>query len=208
MTLRFNAEKPKELRHIGRILELGGIVALPTDIAYGVAADASNVEAVKSAYAVLERPIGEPSIVHLGHPRQLKDWAVDIPAVAEKLVEEHWPGALTLILHRHPHVSPLITGGGHSIALRVPAQEQLRELLSNFNLGIIVPSIGDDYCTAEDAHKLLDGKIDGVLDSGECSANAKSTILDLRGKQPIITREGSVPATALAALLGTELEIA
>ncbi|WP_157982711.1 L-threonylcarbamoyladenylate synthase [Pseudidiomarina aquimaris] len=208
MTLRFNAEKPKELRHIGRILELGGIVALPTDIAYGVAADASNVEAVKSAYAVLERPIGEPSIVHLGHPRQLKDWAVDIPAVAEKLVKEHWPGALTLILHRHPHVSPLITGGGHSIALRVPAQEQLRELLSNFNLGIIVPSIGDDYCTAEDAHKLLDGKIDGVLDSGECSANAKSTILDLRGKQPIITREGSVPAAALAALLGTELEIA
>lgn len=207
MTLRFNADNPKELRHVGRILELGGVVALPTDIAYGVAADASNVEAVKHAYAVLERPVGEPSIIHLGHPRQLKDWAVDIPAIAEKLVEEHWPGALTLILHRHPHISPLVTGGGHSIALRVPAQEQLRDLLSKFNLGIIAPAIGDDYCTAQDAHTLLDGKIDGVLDSGTCSANAKSTILDLRGKQPLITREGSVPTASLKELLGTNLQV-
>ncbi|WP_157980845.1 L-threonylcarbamoyladenylate synthase [Pseudidiomarina homiensis] len=207
MTLRFNADNPKELRHVGRILELGGVVALPTDIAYGVAADASNVEAVKHAYAVLERSVGEPSIIHLGHARQLKDWAVDIPKVAETLVDEHWPGALTLLLHRHPHVSPLVTGGGHSIALRVPAQEQLRELLSKFNLGIIAPSIGDSYCTAQDAHGLLDGKIDGVLDSGECSASAKSTIIDLRGKQPVITREGSVPAASLAELLGTDIPV-
>lgn len=203
MTLLFNAQKAEELQHVGRLLELGGVVALPTDIAYGVAADANNVEAVHRAYKAIERPVVEPSIVHIGSAEQLADWAVDIPTVAGHLVDEFWPGALTLLLHRHPHVSPLVTGGGHSIAVRVPAQAQLREILQRFSLGLIVPSIGISCTTAVDAQRLLNGKIDAVLDNGECKVEEKSTIVDLRDEQPVIMREGSVPAAALQPLLGT-----
>ena len=205
MTLRFNADNPKELRHVGRLLELGGVVALPTDIAYGVAADANNVEAIQGAYAAINRPVEEPSIVHLGSAEHISDWAVDLPPAVGHLVDAFWPGALTLLLHRHPHVSPLVTGGGHSIAVRVPAQTQLRELLTSYNLGFIVPSIAANCTTAADVDHFVTGNIDAVLDAGECAAIQKSTILDLRGEQPVLLREGGVPAARIKELLGTEL---
>ncbi|WP_157981060.1 L-threonylcarbamoyladenylate synthase [Pseudidiomarina insulisalsae] len=210
MTLLFNADNEKELQHVGRLLQLGGVVAIPTETVYGLAADASNVKAIQRVYEAKNRPADHPSIVHIGRVGQLTDWAVEIPDAAYQLAEAFWPGPLTLLLQRHPHVSPLVTGGGYGIGVRLPAQRHTRKILSDFNLAVIAPSANMHQqlspVTAAQVMQQLDGRIDAVLDGGRCDVGIESTIVDVREGTPRILRPGLISAEQIAKVLGVEVE--
>lgn len=212
MTLILQADNDKQLQHAGRLLKLGGIVAIPTETVYGLAANAADTDAIQQVYQAKNRPQNHPAIVHIGAIEQLQDWAYGIPDEAYLLAEQFWPGPLTLLLHRHPNVSPLITGGSHSIAIRMPNQAQLRKILQQQNIGVIAPSanLHKQLSPTTAAHVLeqLDGKIDAVLDGGRCSVGIESTILDLRetSDKLRILRPGPITAQQLSKVLNQEVE--
>lgn len=187
-------------------LAAGGVVAIPTETVYGLAADARNVEAVGRVFAIKGRPADHPLIVHIGGAAQLSDWAKDIPAEAYTLARRFWPGPLTLVLKRLPDVPDVVTGGQDTVALRVPAHPLTLELLRRFGGGLAAPSANrfgrlsptrPEHVVAE-----LDGAVDLILDGGPCRVGLESTILDLTGDEPHLLRPGAVSLAALEAVLG------
>src|SRR6185437_7005624 len=102
------------------ILKQGGLVAMPTETVYGLAADASNPEAVKKIYQAKGRPSSHPVIVHIASIEQIDDWAKDVSEKIKKALSAFWPGPLTLICKKAPHVSNALTGGQDTIGIRIP----------------------------------------------------------------------------------------
>ncbi len=192
------------------LLRAGGLVALPTETVYGLGADASNRAAVRRIFAAKRRPVDHPLIVHIGSAAQLDDWAVDVPAAAKLLAAAFWPGPLTLILRRAPHVPDEVTGGQDTIGLRVPAHVVALELLRAFGGGVAAPSANRfghvSPTTAEHVRAELGGEVDMILDGGPCIVGIESTIVDLTGAQPRVLRPGGIGRAQLEAVLGSALD--
>lgn len=192
------------------LLRRGRLVAVPTETVYGLAADASNPEAVRGIFAAKQRPENHPLIVHLAAPHQLDHWARNIPETARRLAASFWPGPLTLLLHKAPNVSPVVTGGRDTIGLRVPAHPVMHRLLEAFGGGLAAPSANRyqqlSPTSAWQVMEGLGGRIDAVLDGGRCEVGVESTIVDLTGAVPRIVRAGPVTRAALQDALGRPVE--
>ncbi len=189
------------------ILRQGGLVAMPTETVYGLAADASNPEAIQKLYAVKGRPSAHPVIVHIGDMAQLSDWAIDIPDAAVRLAEQHWPGPLTLILQKHPRVSAMITGGQASIGIRIPQHPLALGLLREFKGGLAAPSANRfgrvSPTSAEHVREDLGTDVDLVIDGGVCPVGIESTIVSFLSETPVILRPGML---ALDYVLGSGVQ--
>ena len=111
------------------LLRAGEVVAFPTETVYGLGADAANADAVARIYALKGRPTAHPVIVHLADAARLDEWAVDVSREARKLAHAFWPGPLTLVLKRAPHVPDAVTGGQDTVGLRVPSHPVAQALL-------------------------------------------------------------------------------
>jgi len=189
-----------------RVLRQGGLVALPTETVYGLAADAKNPAAVAKVFAAKGRPGNHPLIVHLGSAAELEEWAQNIPEVAWKLAEAFWPGPLTLLLCRKPQVPDAIVGGQPTIALRVPSHPLALAVLQAFQSGLVAPSANTfgrlSPTLAQHVQQDLQNKVDLVVDGGPCSIGIESTIVDLSQNTPGIARPGGLSAEALAKVLG------
>ena len=187
------------------ILRRGGLVAIPTETVYGLAADARNLDAVKKVYQVKQRPANHPVIVHLAEARWAKHWAESLSQDFWTLAAELWPGPLTMIVQRHPSVPDLITGGQTSIALRVPAHPLTLELLGKLGRSLVAPSANRfgriSPTSAEHVAADLDGDVGYVLDGGPCEVGLESTILDLTCSPARILRPGRVTRETLARFL-------
>ena len=199
------AEQPGDLRRAGELLLAGELVAVPTETVYGLAADASNPEAVAGIFVAKQRPRSHPLITHLASAEQLPRWAATVPDWVAAVVERFWPGPLTLLLDRHPGVSDVITGGLPTIGLRVPDQPVLLELLRRFDLAVAAPSANLyrklSPTTAEQVMSGLEGKIAAVLDAGPCAIGTESTILRVHQQQAEILRSGPITAADLEPFL-------
>jgi len=191
------------------ILRSGGLVAFPTETVYGLGADASNAEAVKKIYAAKGRPRNHPLIVHLGSAGQLGEWASEIPETGKRLAERFWPGPLTLIYKRAPHVNALVTGGQDTVALRVPSHPVAQALLGAFGGGIAAPSANRygrvSATTAEHVRGEFGNAVDCVLDGGASDVGIESTIVDVSGERPALLRPGSITSREIEAVLGSAL---
>ncbi len=209
-TARLDPARPDDIREAARLLGAGGLVALPTETVYGLAADARNPEAVRGIFAAKGRPANHPLIVHLTAPAQLADWARAVPDRAWRLAEAFWPGPLTLLLHKAPHVSGVVTGGLDTVGLRMPAHPVMRAVLAAFGGAVAAPSANPyqrlSPTTAAQVLAGLDGRIDAVVDGGACPVGLESTIVDLTGAVPRIVRAGPVTRAALEAALGEPVE--
>ena len=188
------------------ILRRGGLVAVPTETVYGLAANAMDPVAVQSIFAAKERPSDHPLIVHIAGADKLVDWAVDIPPVAYQLAARFWPGPLTILLHKAPHVPKEVTAGLGTIGLRVPANPVLLALLKELGFGVAAPSANpykrlSPTCAAQ-VYAQMSGRIDAVLDGGDCEVGLESTILDLTGPELRILRAGPITATAIEQCTG------
>jgi L-threonylcarbamoyladenylate synthase len=187
------------------VLRAGGLVAIPTETVYGLAADASNPDAVQRIFAVKGRPFAHPLIVHLAAAEQLGDWAATVPATAVVLAESCWPGPLTLLVPRAAHVLDVVTGGRPSVGVRVPAHALTLELLARFGGGLAAPSANKfgrvSPTTADHVRADLGSDVDFVLDGGPCPIGVESTIVDCTVDPPQVLRPGGIPTEHIAAIL-------
>lgn len=190
-------------------LRAGQLVAFPSETVYGLGADASNPDAVRRIFEAKGRPADHPVIVHVASSAQLTDWARDIPPSAFALAEAFWPGPLTLVLRRQPHVSDLVTGGQDTVGIRVPSHPVAQALLKAFGGGVAGPSANRfgriSPTTAAHVHEELGDRIDIVLEGGESDVGIESTIIDLSGPEPALLRPGMLDIARAEALLGAPL---
>ena len=196
-----------------RILERGGLVAVPTETVYGLAARADDAAAVARIYEAKGRPSFNPLIVHVrdvAHARQLAEWN----AVADGLAALHWPGPLTLVLplRAGAGLSPQVTAGLPTIALRVPAHTVMSELLSACAFPLAAPSANrSGFISPTSANHVLaslDGRIDAVLDAGPTERGVESTIVAVRGDGTLEElRPGPVRIAAAVGAIGKAIEV-
>jgi len=191
------------------LLKAGELVGIPTESVYGLAADAAQPEAVAKIFAMKGRPADHPVIVHVAGKAQLADWARDIPDEAWKLADAFWPGSLTMILPRQPHVPDAVTGGQDTVGIRAPAHPLTHELLQRFGGGLAAPSANQfghvSPTTAQHVYNEFGPALRLILDGGPCRIGVESTIVGLTGEQPTLLRPGGVPAEAIEAVLGRKL---
>ncbi len=193
-------------------IRAGGLVAIPTETVYGLAAAAADPVAVARVFEVKARPRDHPLIVHLAAPDQLDGWASSPSAAARLLADAAWPGPLTIIVPRSAAASDIVTGGRESVGLRVPAHAVARELIERVG-PLAAPSAnryGDVSPTTarhvyDDLAALLDPERDAILDGGACPVGVESTIVDCVSDPPQILRPGGVPAEHVQRLLDRPL---
>lgn len=187
-------------------------MAIPTETVYGLAADASNEQAIARIFEVKRRPVDHPLIVHVADAEQLDDWAREVPPAAARLAATCWPGPLTLLVSKARHVLHAVTGGRHTVGVRVPAHPLTSELLTRFGGGLAAPSANlfGRVSPTSAAHVRADlgDQVDYVLDGGPCPVGVESTIVDCTVDPPQILRPGGIAPEAISALLGVDLAAA
>ncbi len=190
------------------LLRSGQIVAIPTETVYGLAADASNADAVAKIYAAKGRPDFNPLIVHVADQSAAENLAEFSP-MAHQLAQAFWPGPLTLVLplRADAHITGAVTAGLPTIALRCPAHPVMQALLKKTGLNIAAPSAnksgGISPTRAEHVLAGLGGTVPMILDGGPCSAGLESTIVAVRDNGWQILRPGPVTAAQIERVLGT-----
>ncbi len=193
------------------VLRRGGLVALPTETVYGLAADAENELAVRRIFAVKGRPSSHPLIVHLPDVSAVPGWARAMPEEARALADTFWPGPLTLVLPRGPRALDAVTGGQDTVALRVPAHPLAREILRQFGGGLAAPSAnrfgGVSPTTAEHVRRDLGSDVELIVDGGPCAVGVESTIVDLSSGPPALLRPGGVSPEDLERVLGQKVPL-
>lgn len=182
-------------------------MALPTETVYGLAADATNIVAVRRVYAIKGRPADHPLIVHLPDPEQLERYATDISAAARRLVARFWPGPLTIVMRKSDEVPLDVTGGQDTVALRMIDHPLTRAILHRFGHAVAAPSANRfgriSPTTAEHVRADLGDDVDLIVDGGPSRIGVESTIVDITGDVPAILRHGAIGPTALADALGS-----
>ncbi|MBL8540193.1 MAG: threonylcarbamoyl-AMP synthase [Betaproteobacteria bacterium] len=194
------------------ILRRGGLVAFPTETVYGLGADAGNEAAVRRIFAVKQRPVDHPVIVHIPDASHLPRWAARVPEAAARLAAAFWPGPLTLVLERAAGVLDAVTGGQDSVGVRVPYHPLALDLLHAFGGGLAAPSANLFGClsptSAEHVLAELGDQVDLVLDGGACRVGIESTIVEVNGSQPRLLRPGGIGLAAMEAVVGSAILLA
>lgn len=196
-----NNQSTQIIQQAVKLLRDGKLVAIPTETVYGLAADATNVDAIKKIFAVKGRPLNHPLPLMIARETNLNNLAIDIPKITYKLIKKFWPGPLTIVLKKAPNVAAIITGGLETIGLRCPDHPLTQKILQNFPHGLAVPSanlFGEPPPTsAEEVKQALGNKIDLIVDGGACKLKNSSTIIDLTCEKPKILRQGPIPQTEI-----------
>lgn len=185
-----------DIHEAAEILRSGGLVGLPTETVYGLAARVADPGAVRRVFAAKGRPADHPLIVHVADAGGLDRYARDVPHAARVLVERWWPGPLTILLRRSGSVADVVTGGRDTVALRSPAHALAHALLLELDEGLVAPSANRfgrvSPTSAADVVDELGEAVDLVLDGGPCRIGVESTIVDLSGGSPRLLRAGRV----------------
>lgn len=188
------------------ILEEGGIVGMPTETVYGLAANALSARAVAKVFEAKKRPWFDPLIVHIPSVDYLEQLVLEIPPAAQVLAKAFWPGPLTLVLPKRDTVPDLVTAGMSTVAIRVPAHPVAQELLRACSFPLAAPSanlFGRVSPTSSlDVLDQLEGRIDGVVEGGTCEIGVESTIVDLSGPHARLLRPGGVSREDIETLIG------
>jgi len=194
-------------------LRAGGLVAIPTETVYGLAADAEQPAAVSRIFAVKGRPADHPLIVHVTGVDALDGWVVHPSEAALTLGAMCWPGPLTMLLPRGPRVGDWVTGGRVTVGVRAPAHPAAQEMLARFGGAVAAPSANrfgrvsptDARHVLDDLGDLLEPGRDAIFDGGPCAVGVESTIVDLTASPPQVLRSGAIGADEVARLLAVTL---
>ncbi len=190
-----------DLPDAARLLRSGQLVGVPTETVYGLAANALDPVAVAAIFVAKGRPADHPLILHTLDDPDVHAFADDR---ARALAATFWPGPLTLVLPKRPHVPDVVTGGHPTVAVRSPAHPVARELLRLAGVPFAAPSanrFGALSPTTAD-HVLAAFPDLPVLDGGRCTVGVESTIVDLSGPVAALLRPGGVPVEAIEAVVG------
>lgn len=189
-------------------LRIGQLVAFPTETVYGLGANARDADAVERIFAAKGRPATNPLIVHVTDTAGAKALASDWPAVADALAARFWPGPLTLVVNKSDAVPGIVTGGGSTVGLRVPAHPAALELLLRSGVPVAAPSANRSEevspTTARHVAESLGPWVDDllILDGGPTMVGIESTVLDVTASPPPrILRPGTIGAAELREII-------
>lgn len=199
------APESDRIEQAAEVLRAGGLVAFPTETVYGLGANALDAAAVAGIFKAKGRPANNPVIVHVadaGEVSRIADW----PERAARLAARFWPGPLTLVLSKQNVVPGIVTGGGPTVAVRLPAHAVARALIQAAGVPVAAPSANRSSqlspTRAEHVLRGLDGCIHLVLDAGPCSGGLESTVLDLTTSPPQLLRPGLITPAEIEAVIG------
>jgi L-threonylcarbamoyladenylate synthase len=194
------------LHEASAIITRGGLVAFPTETVYGLGANALDRDAVLKIFEAKQRPAWDPIIVHASNLDMLRSLVRTWPEKAEALAAKFMPGPLTLLLPKRDIIPNECTAGREKVGVRIPANPVALALISAAGTPIAAPSANRFGSTSPTtaAHVLrdLDGRIDAVLDGGECSVGVESTVLDPSLDMPVIYRPGGISRERIEAVIG------
>jgi len=208
IVLKVNAHQPEpeKIQEAAKIIQKGGLVAFPTETVYGLGADALNAKAVKKIFLAKKRPTDNPLIVHIADKKDIHILAKDIPKTAEQLIDQFWPGPLTLILKKSKIVPKITVAGLNTVAIRMPRHKVALSLIKESKTPIAAPSANlagrPSPTTAQHVLEDLNGRIEMILDAGPTLIGVESTVVDLSITPPKILRPGGIPYEKLLEILG------
>ena len=198
-----NEINDKTLTRAGEILRRGGLVVFPTETVYGLGADALDADAAKKIYAAKGRPSDNPLIVHIADPADADKYAV-VGEAYKRLAKAFMPGPLTVILPKRDCIPMTVTGGLDSVGLRCPENPIARRMIAAAGVPIAAPSANisgkPSPTSAEHVRFDMDGKVDMILDGGECTVGLESTIVKVEGDKLTLLRPGAITLDMLRAL--------
>lgn len=205
LTVKEMKQDKEAIIRAGQIIRQGGLVALPTETVYGLGANALNPDAVKNIFLAKGRPQDNPLIIHIEDASQAERYAKNIPPVYYELCRRFCPGPLTIILPKKD-IIPLETSGGlETVAIRIPAHPVARAIIHEAGVPIAAPSANlsgsPSPTTAQHCVHDLWGRVDAIVDAGECSVGVESTVISLAGEKPILLRPGAVTPQMLKEFL-------
>ena len=200
----------KDIREAAKIIEGGGLVAFPTETVYGLGANALDAEAVARIYEAKGRPSDNPMIVHIARASDIGQLTPMLSEDIVKLIDNFWPGPLTMVLRKKPGVPDRTTGGLDTVAVRMPDNEAALRLINLAGCPIAAPSANisgrPSPTRARDVIADMDGKIDAVIAGDECRVGIESTVLDMTGDVPTILRPGIITAENIEAAIDKKVK--
>lgn len=198
-------KQKKEVELAGKILREGGLVAIPTETVYGLGANALDKHAVRRIFEAKGRPQDNPLIVHIADFSQLASLVREIPDSAKLLAQRFWPGPLTMIMKKADCIPQETSGGLDTVAVRFPSHPAAQAIIRAAGVPIAAPSANlsgkPSPTTARHVLDDMDGKIEMIVDGGECSVGVESTVLTLAGDYPVLLRPGGVSIEEIRRLL-------
>jgi L-threonylcarbamoyladenylate synthase len=185
----------------------GGVVVLPTETVYGLAANALSHDAVKKIFEIKGRPFNDPLILHIPNEEWLDRYTYheECSGRVKKIANKFWPGSVTIVLHKKPVIPDIVTAGLDTVAVRCPRHEIFQSVLRAADFPLAAPSANPfgyvSPTSADQVKETLGHRVKMIIDGGKCDIGVESTIVDLTQKTPKILRPGAVTAAEIAAIL-------
>jgi L-threonylcarbamoyladenylate synthase len=187
---------PTAIAHAATTLKSGGVVAIPTDTLYGLAADPWNPVAVARVFAIKGRPADRALPLVAADIAQVRQWIGELDVVARRLAERFWPGPLTLVMHAPDGLAPEVAAGSATIGVRVPSHAVPRALCAAFERPLTATSANlSGHPATDDPDRVaaqLSSGLDLLLDSGTTRGGPASTIVDVTHREMRLIRAGAV----------------
>ncbi len=200
-----------DIARAAEIVQNGGLVAVPTETVYGLAADGLNEKAVERIYEVKGRPAVKPLSLMVPGIEALDQYGRDVSRGARVLADAFWPGPLTIVVKADPKIPSIVLAGGDTVGLRCPNNEKTLELLRLCGRPLAAPSANPSGAaspkTAEQVVAYFDGAIEAVIDGGPCTLGTESTIVDLTVKPYRVLRQGALAAEAIRRTLADSVRL-
>ncbi len=188
------------------IIKDGGVVGLPTETVYGLGANAFDSSAVEKIFEAKGRPKDNPMIVHVSSIDEVYPLVKKFPEEAKKLAEKYWPGPLTIIMPKSDKVPARTSGNLDTVAVRMPSHPVMRKVIEKSGCPIAAPSANlsgsPSPTNAKYVFEDMDGRIELILDGGECEVGLESTVITLATEKPRLLRPGGITPEQLEEVLG------
>ena len=195
-----------EIKKHAKLIKEGNTVIFPTETVYGLGANALNENAVKKIYEAKGRPSDNPLIVHICDKEEVYNLAEDISEKAKTVMDNFWPGPITIVLNKKDIVPKTTSGGLETVAIRMPSNKIAQAIIRESGVPIAAPSAnisGRPSPTKGDHVKEeMDGRVGGIILGGDCNFGLESTVLDMTEEIPMILRPGSITKEELEKLIG------
>lgn len=195
-----------DIAEAGKMIAEGKLVAFPTETVYGLGANALNEEAVHNIYLAKGRPSDNPLIVHIAEKEDIVPLVKEVTPKAKSLIDAFFPAPLTIILNKSDKVGKVVSGGLDTVAVRMPKNEIARKLIKASGCPIAAPSANTSGLPSPTRVKyVIDdmmGKIDGIIDGGDCEFGVESTVITLATDVPTLLRPGAVTKEMIEAVIG------
>ena len=196
----------KKIEYAAKVLQMGGVVAFPTETVYGLGANALDVKAVEKVFRAKGRPTDNPLILHITDQGSIDKLVLSIPSKAKTLMDKFWPGPLTILFEKSKLIPDIITAGLQTVGLRVPSHPIALALIQEAGIPIAAPSANTSGRPSPTAvsHVMDDlyGKVDIIIDGGCARVGVESTVLDMTIDPPMILRPGGISFEELTAVIG------